>query len=243
MTRSGSVQDQRTRDIEFLSLMAHDLRQPLSVVMGMAILLEDHWDELTDEQKRTYVALIARSGRWMHSLIDDVLTAGESVAEQAAADSVSFSVTELIEETIRGLGPHDENRLSLQVSDALPLGYGDPVKQRKVLQNLLDNALKYSGSTTPIAVGVTERKRTLAITVADRGLGIPSGEIATIFDRYARVSEDEHANTIEGSGLGLFVCKAMVNAQGGEIDVRSNTRGVGSIFTYTLPIAELEPAK
>jgi signal transduction histidine kinase len=77
----------------------------------------------------------------------------------------------------------------------------------------------------------------VAVTVADRGLGISTGDAHRIFDKYVRLADSEDHQTIEGSGLGLYLVKAMVAAEGGEIDVETNTNGVGSVFTYTLPAA------
>lgn len=227
----------RMRDIEFLSLMAHDLRQPLSVVMGMAVSLENQWLQLDDEQRRKYIGLISRSATWMKSIVDDLLIAGASVNGRANFNPVSFSLASLVEETVHGLEPRDEGRLSLYFSDGLPNAFADPVQQRQVVQNLVGNAVKYSEPDTPILVGIAMRGSMLSVTVADRGLGIPVNDIPTIFEKFTRVVDSDQVSGIEGSGLGLYVCKAIVNAQGGEIDMEQNTGEVGSIFTYTLPIA------
>lgn len=234
--QTAAAQAARTRDIQFLSLMAHDLRQPPNVVIGMAVALDGRWEDMAEAERRSYVGVISRSATWMRVLLDDVIAAGKSVDGTLAFTPVSFSVPDLIEETIRDLDPTMAGRLTLHASDDLPLGYGDPVQQRQVVQNLLDNALKYSGDETQIHVGITVHVEMIAVSIADRGIGIDAHDIPTLFDRYVRVDDEEHVSSIDGSGLGLFVCQAMVTAQGGEIDVVS-TPGVGSIFTYTLPIA------
>jgi two-component system sensor histidine kinase KdpD len=141
-------------------------------------------------------------------------------------------------EQCRSTQPSRDIRVSL--SSFLPNVLADKAWIEKVLANLLGNAAKYSPPGQPIFVSADPQKEMLSISVADRGAGIDPLEQGMIFDKFYRGPSQR--NQVSGTGMGLAICRAIVNAHGGAIGVTSQL-GHGSVFTFTLPIAAPEPAR
>jgi len=126
-----------------------------------------------------------------------------------------------------------EHPVTVTVPESLPLVDADPAWMQKVLGNLLDNAAKYSAPTQPIFVSAESRPGFVAISVADRGAGIDPMEQSLIFDKFYRARSQRQ--TVSGTGMGLAICRAIIEAHGGTLSVTSQ-QGQGSVFTFTLRI-------
>jgi signal transduction histidine kinase len=124
----------------------------------------------------------------------------------------------------------------VRIDDSLPPVLGDARYNAHVLENLLSNAVKFSPPTAPVRVEAAQLGHVAATTVRDFGVGIPAGDIPKLFRRFARVGTTRDDDATPGSGLGLHFAKRIVEAQGGRISVASRP-GLGSSFTYTLPLA------
>ncbi len=146
---------------------------------------------------------------------------------------------EVIEKAIREFQPLAEEKkqdLRWQPPDALPLVLGNPRRLRQVVDNLIDNAIKYTHEGGWIAVEATEEDGHVVVRVADNGIGIPLAQQPYIFDRFYRVESDETAD-IRGTGLGLAIVKSVIEKHNGRVWVESRP-GVGSVFTFVLPAFE-----
>jgi two-component system sensor histidine kinase KdpD len=144
-------------------------------------------------------------------------------------------VTDLVNtavERARVIAPSREIRMA--IASTLPAVFVDPAWIQKVLANLLGNALKYSAPETPVFISADRQGDTVAISVADRGAGIDPMEQSMIFDKFYR-GQGQRAR-ISGTGMGLAISRAIVNAHGGTINVTSQLNH-GSVFTFTVPIA------
>lgn len=215
---------------DFLRAVSHDLRNPLQVVLLQAERIVRAAGDAPPVRKP--VSAIRFAGRRMERMLRDLadaarLEVGELRLAREAVDFRSF-VDQLLEVE---QGVLDSSRVTNLVDAALPPLHVDPDRLDRILVNLLGNALKYSEGEVRVAA---ERERSsVRITVADRGAGIPPGDLPRLFERYYRGLRHEG----EGLGLGLFIVKGLVEAHGGTIQVES-VPGEGSTFTLWLPLAD-----
>jgi signal transduction histidine kinase len=226
-----------------LATVSHELRSPLTAISGYtATLLHDGpWDERT---QREFLEVIALSASRLSALVDNLLDAATLEAGALRLQREPVRVERVAERVLAqrrllasGFTLHLETRPGLPLADA------DPLRVEQVLANLVDNAIKYSPHGGPIRVRIASAADgMLAVSVSDRGGGIPPEHVDHLFERFYRV-EGTPAG-IKGAGLGLFICKSLVESHGGTIWVDSQP-GVGSTFTFTLPAlaqaADIEP--
>ena len=128
---------------------------------------------------------------------------------------------------------HGSGRLQVEVAQQLPTALGDEGRNRQILANLVTNALKFSPDDAHVSVSVSVEDTVLAVAVTDRGVGIPAEDTPKLFERFSRLPNSGQTKT-RGTGLGLYICKQLVEAQGGRISVDS-VPGLGSTFRFTVP--------
>ncbi|MGD0779677.1 MAG: ATP-binding protein [Dehalococcoidales bacterium] len=234
-----------------LSTVSHELRTPLASIKGYASLLLMYNRRLASEQKRESLEAIDRSTDRLTELIEHLLDMSRLDAGlfrlnlEAVKPSDIFSVA-VSEAKLRS----PKYKFKVGINRRLPKLMGDARRLRQVIDNLLDNAIKYSPKGTQITVRAEVKAEELLVSVADQGQGIPADEIDKIFDRMYRI-EQRLGKDPGGLGLGLSLCKALVGAHGGRIWVESQV-GQGSTFYFTIPLknrgkgrqhAEKEPDK
>jgi signal transduction histidine kinase len=217
-----------------IATVSHELRSPLTVISGYTdtLLQEGPWDEAT---RREFLQGVATSAARLSALVDNLLDAATLEAGVLRLHPEPVRVERIAERVLAqrrlvagGCSLHLETR------PGLPLVYADPLRVEQVLANLVDNAIKYSPQGGAVHVALTNGAdgESLAVTVSDRGLGIPAEHLPHLFDRFYRV--DTRNRSIKGVGLGLYICRSLVEAHGGEVWVES-APGVGSIFGFSLP--------
>lgn len=223
---------------EFLAVVSHELRIPLTGILGIARLLAS---ESLEPEHRKYVNDIVFSGEHLHSIINDVLDVAKLEAEKMALHLGPLDLRKLIEEMATMLSyPIKEKGLELLVDypAGLPhLIFGDAKALRQIILNLLNNALKFTAQGY-IAIKVncikqTENQATLTITVEDTGIGIPKDKLDSIFDRFSQV-DSSRTRKYSGTGLGLTISRAYVELMNGTLEVVSEP-DQGSSFILTIP--------
>jgi signal transduction histidine kinase len=216
---------------DFVSLVSHELRSPMSAVIGAARTLQGRWRELTPEQRESFLALIGDETSRLARLIDDVL---DTSRIEAGTFSFTFSdvdLGELLRDVIAAAEfAQDEVELTAEVG-ALPPVRGDRERLRQVIQNLVDNAVKYSSAGGRVHVSATADDGHVLIDVADQGPGIPPEDRELIFEKFGRSSS---GTAKPGSGLGLFIARSIAEAHGGTLGVDS-VPARGSVFRLELP--------
>lgn len=218
---------------EFLAAASHDLRNPVAVMCGVAEVLESKWDEIDDDRKRQMLGSLARSARTVHQLLQRDLDVSLIEQGELHYDIAPFDLAQLVRDIVDSFEQSGPNRRFLvQLPAHLLAGMGDEKRQSQVLHNLLSNAVKFSPAGSTITVEVVELEGFLEVSVADEGRGIDDKDRLKLFQRLSRLE-----TSAPGTGLGLYMAKAMVEAQGGEIWAESRP-GAGSRFCYTVPIAE-----
>jgi two-component system sensor histidine kinase KdpD len=218
----------------FLAAISHDLRTPLASIMGAASSLQTQHDKLgAAEQERLLASILAES-QYLSTLTENTLQLvrlGHS--PQLNLDWVAME--EVVGAVLARVRQRDPaRRIQSRVPAGLPLIKADPVLLAQLLENLLDNALKYSAGG--IELVVTQSGRELQLAVDDRGGGIAAGQEEAIFEPYRR---DDRSGQ-RGAGLGLAVCRAVARAHGGSLALRPREGG-GSRFVLALPVEEHQP--
>ncbi|QCP51168.1 response regulator [Trinickia violacea] len=222
----------------FLASMSHEIRTPLNAILGHLELLE-RLPQAAPVAAR--VRTVASSSRALLQIINDILEFSKVEAGEITIDSIRFDAAELVRETMAMFMPLSQRKgltLTCAIDAALPRYYiGDPGRIRQILVNLLGNAIKFTerGSVSiDVGSGEGNAMPPLVIRVMDTGIGIPAEHQARVFDAFDQV-DVSITRRYGGTGLGLALCKRMVEAMGGAIDVDSR-EGHGSTFSVTLPL-------
>jgi len=216
----------------FLHTVSHDLRFPLTVILGHVSVLRDLIPE--DEVARQCMEAVQRGARLMNYMIDDLVDAARLEGGHLQLDPRPLSLAEFLPDYLRrNAAALDTDRVTLSVDPAAPPVHADPARLERMLTNLLTNALKYSPAAAPVALTATPHPRGACISVADRGNGIPPADRPFLFQRFFRVKSERKG---QGVGLGLYITKLLVEAHGGQIWADSEP-GQGSTFCFTLPAA------
>lgn len=230
----------RERTEDLLRMVSHDLRSPLSAIglqaQRLGRVLGPAGGPVGPPGERA-VAAITRSVRRMSAMIDD-LVASERLAVRGLEVVLGpVALRPLLDEVLtHGAAGVDPARIGWAVPEALPPVQADPEALERVLTNLLTNAAKYSPEGSPIEVGAEAAGETVRIWVRDRGRGIAAADLPRVFDRYFRAQGTKRGG---GLGLGLFIVKGLMEAQGGRVEVES-TLGEGTTFRLVLPAARPE---
>ncbi|MEI6767140.1 MAG: response regulator [Bacteroidota bacterium] len=225
---------------EFLSNMSHELRTPLNSVIALSGVLNKRLEKRIPEEEYSYLEIIERNGKLLLHLINDILDLSRIESGKVEYRYNSFSIKDLANSIIEQLQTAaDEKGILLlnKIPDDLPLLKSDVSKCHHILQNLLDNAVKFTdkGSVEIIAAVVKDH---VHIIIKDTGIGIPAENLSQIFDEFLQV-DGSSSRKHKGTGLGLAIAKKYCLLLDGQIDVVSAV-GKGSLFTVILP---LEPSE
>ncbi|MEY2568324.1 MAG: two-component system, NtrC family, sensor histidine kinase KinB [Actinomycetota bacterium] len=220
----------------FLATTTHEIKTPLTVVSGFATTLQRRWDELNPEDRDRALAAIVRRSEALVKLIDQLLLGFRVQAGQLDLDLRGLDVRGALEAAVAGFATlTDAHAITLDVDADLPLVIGDTRAVDQVLAQLLENAIKYSPDGGAIHVVARRGEGTVSISVTDQGVGLQPGEGERVFSRYFR-GANKDTRKLGGVGLGLYIVRQLVEAQGGTVRADGNPGG-GSTFEFTLPIA------
>jgi signal transduction histidine kinase len=218
---------------DFVSLVSHELRSPMAAVIGAARTLEERWRELTADQRTAFLALIADETNRLATLIGDVLDTSRIEAGTFSYRFGEVDVGDLVRDTVAGFALHQEEVTMVAHTEwQLPNVRGDRERLRQVLQNLLENAVKYSRAGEEIDVRTWAKNGRVHVAVEDTGPGIPREQHGLIFERFGRANVGLGK---PGTGLGLFIARSIAEAHGGRLTVES-APGEGATFTLELPV-------
>jgi signal transduction histidine kinase len=220
-----------------LSTVSHELRTPLASIKGYATTLLDYERKLKREEKRQCLEAIDRATTRLIELIDHLLDMSRLEAGIFRLAKQPCRIDQLIRETVAEAQLRSpEYKVRAEFEEELPTLTVDSRRIRQVLDNLLDNAIKYSSKGTEVVVQANLEANDIEISVSDQGMGIPATDIEKVFDPMYRL-EERLGQDPRGLGLGLPLCKALVEAHGGRISLES-ALGKGTTVHFTLPLAE-----
>ena len=218
-----------------LASVSHDLRTLLATIKGHSTLLLKYDRKLRSDQRRESLESIDEAADRLTKLVDQVLDMSQLESGTVEMDKQLTNILEIIRKVVDEAKVWAPNyRLESKFDETLREVNIDTARIRQVLNNLIENAVKYSAEGTTIVVEARETESEMVILVADQGVGIPARELDKVFDRMYRVERRVVTETRSGAGLGLAICKALVEAHGGRIWVESKV-GKGSTFYFTLP--------
>lgn len=221
---------------DFVSMVSHELRAPLTNINGSLELLLEGDGACVDPMHREMLQIVSEQSQRLTRLVQGILNVSRIEAGQLVLQPQVFNLTSLIEKVIgvwesRGVS----NRFERPKAVNIPSVWADRDRTEEILFNLIDNAIKYSPDCATIHVDADANGQFAVVSVSDQGIGIPEEELAKIFDKFHRVDRRDASETY-GHGLGLYICRRLVEAQGGQIWVDS-VLGEGSTFRFTLPLA------
>jgi PAS domain S-box-containing protein len=229
----------RVRDA-FLAVASHELKNPLTSLLGYAQLLERRAESLLPEGEQQIVRTIVEQADRLEHLIGHLLDLSLLESGQVHLNRALVDVGALVRRVVEEMQPLLGQR-HVQIEDALsPLVVlGDAVRLEQVLRNLVQNAIKYSPAESPIAVRLMQHEQQACVAVVDQGIGIAEEAQAHVFERYYRASHGD-AQQVSGAGIGLSVVKEIMALHGGSVSIQSS-EGEGSTFTICLPLLEAVP--
>jgi PAS domain S-box-containing protein len=219
---------------EFIGLVSHELRTPLTVISGCLSTVLAEWNRLPSSEVQQLLKDALVETESLSYLIENLLELSRAQAQQLIIYAEPIDIRILIKETLSKIRRQSAaHKFVTSISDGLQSIDADPLRVERILYNLLDNAAKYSPPGSQIKVSAKAEPERLVIGVSDQGKGLSSSEQARIFGAFKRL-ENKRPDQARGAGLGLMVCRRLVEAHGGEIWVESK-RGKGSTFYFTLP--------
>jgi len=219
---------------ELLSIASHDLRTPVTIVKAQAQLMQRALQRgvATPATLAARADLIVEQTDRLARMLNLLLDLSRVEAGRLDLSPEYIDLAELVTRVVAGVQTlSTSHRLEVQAPARIE-GIWDTARLEQVVQNLLTNAIKYAPDGGPITVAVEGDDETATVSVRDEGLGIPAEELPRLFERFYRV---EGTRSLEGNGLGLHICQAIVSAHGGRIWATSDGPGRGSTFWFTLP--------
>jgi PAS domain S-box-containing protein len=221
---------------DFVATISHELRTPLTPLKGFLTSLIQGVIDDGAEARHDYYRIMLRQANRLERLVSDLLEVSKIEANETIGEMHPVDLSEPVAEQIRTFTEeHPGRTITLVPPDAQILVQADGARIGLVMSNLISNALKYSPPNTPVEVRMSLDADTATVSVHDRGPGIPAAEQERIFDRFYQI--DGHMTRESGGvGLGLYVCRRLVEAMAGRLTVQSRP-GSGSTFSFTLPLA------
>ncbi len=224
---------------EFLGMVSHELRAPLASIKGSATTLLKAAAELDPAEMHEFHRIIDEQTEYMLGLISDLLDVGRIDAGTLSVSPESTEVTGAVDQArtafVSGGSTHT---ILIDLPPDLPRVLVDRRRIVQVLNNLFANAARHSPESSPIRVAGVRDGLHVAISVADEGRGISAEQLPDLFRKYTNLGSNDGRHGLRGAGLGLAICKGLVEAHGGRIWAASGGPGQGTQFTFTIPVAE-----
>lgn len=224
---------------DFLSLISHEFRTPLTAIHGGAHMLESAWGQLDPETERVLLGDIVQESARLDQMLVNMLRLAEVMAGRLQPVTEPVLLGAIVSRVVKAFQDRRTDLdllLSVQVPRDLPAVESDPVLLDQVLRNLIENGIKYraSGVRPEIAISAEAHEREVIVRVRDAGIGIAPQHVGEVFERFRRPGADVG---IRGMGLGLYLCRHLIAAQDGRIWAESPGIGKGTTISFALPVA------
>ena len=235
----GPLEELERLRAEFVGMVSHELRAPLTSIKGSAVTVLGAAPALDPAEMLQFFRIIDEQADHMRGLIGDLLDAGRIATGTLSVAPEPAEVAGLVDQArntfLSGGGRHT---VRIDLPPDLPRVMADRQRIVQVLNNLFSNASRHSPESSPIRVAAVRDGLQVAISVADEGRGVPPELLPHLFRKHAGAGGEERERGIGGSGLGLAICKGLVEAHGGRIRAESGGAGQGTRFTFTIPVAD-----
>jgi CheY-like chemotaxis protein/nitrogen-specific signal transduction histidine kinase len=239
--RSDAERASNLKD-EFLATLSHELRTPLSAILGWSQLLQS--GRLSEKDHDEGLAVIERNARMQKQLIEDLLDVSRIITGKFRLEVQSVQLIDVASAALDTLRPSIEAKeiqLVTSFDSSLPLVRGDPARLQQVVWNLLTNAVKFTPRGGRVELAVRREGSQIELSVTDTGLGIEPEFLSQLFQRF-RQADASTTRRHGGLGLGLAICKHIIELHGGNVAAESEGHGKGARFIVRLPIPALETA-
>ncbi len=235
---SKELEESNASKDKFFSIISHDLRSPFQGLLGLANIVTEEFDDLTKEELKEFLANINRSSKNLFNLIDNLLQWSRLQRKKIDIELIQNNLYSDIYYNINLLKPNADSKfLSIIVDVKKDLDvYSDSNAFNSILQNLLSNAIKFTKPGGKIEISAIEKNGFIEIIISDTGVGIPEEVIPLLF-RTDNQHSTQGTEKETGTGLGLVICKELVEMQGGKISVKSK-KDFGSSFAFTLKMVK-----
>ncbi|HRO42365.1 MAG TPA: HAMP domain-containing sensor histidine kinase [Flavipsychrobacter sp.] len=217
----------------FMLSVTHELKSPIAAMKLNLQTLEKY--QLDEEKKYTLIDKCIKEANRLNDLCNNMLLASQMEGRQYKATKEKLSFTELVEYVTKEYAQRYPDRFETAISNEENVLTGDRLMLQMAVSNLIENAIKYSPSSTGIIIKLSETSRHISLQVIDEGVGIPDNEKHKIFRKFYRLG-NENTRTTKGTGLGLYLTQKIVRQHKGKISVKDNVP-TGSIFELILPLA------
>ena len=228
--------ERRSRHVRdaFSGMVSHELRTPITTIFGMSQVLRQRHAALAPSDREQLIVDIESEADRLRRLVEDLLILGRAEGGRFDLDREPIILAHLIARAVADEGRRwPAHTLESAVERTLPIVVGEEVYVEQVVRNLLSNAAKYSPAGTRVSVVAEEEGSSVAVRVLDEGMGLPDKDADQLFELYFRAPEA--TRQAAGAGIGLFVCRTLVEAMGGRMWAKPRETG-GSEFGFTLPI-------
>ena len=218
---------------EFISLVSHELRTPMTIIIGsLSVALKE---EIDPDDSKELLRDAVESSEALAQILENMLELSRYQSNRLRLTVTRTDFDRLIRDIVETEKKHlDSHSLSLTIAGNLPPVDADEIRIRQIMRNLISNAVKYSPSNTDIHISVEKKDKYIEVGIRDRGKGISPEDQDRLFQAFERLQQD--SSNKPGLGLGLLVCRRLVEAHGGQIRVDSRV-GEGSTFYFSLPVA------
>ena len=220
---------------DFIATLSHELRTPMTAVLGAAKTLLRDDIALSPERRHQLLEMIGAQGTRLTQITEEVLLANRLDRGDLRIDSERVDLSQLVRHAVETMRHDAPESISLSAANGAAEAIGDRDRIEQVLVNLIDNAVKYSPDGGEVVVSTVPAAASVRVEVADQGIGIAPAEQEAVFEKFYR-GDPQHRAVPGGTGLGLYICRELVQRMGGTIGVRSRA-GEGSTFWFDLPKA------
>ncbi len=221
--------------LNFISFAAHELRGPITVIRGyLDTLLDEMQGQLHDDQKELLERLVVSANR-LSSYVNNILNTSKYDRRHLnvhIGEATVQSVYDIIADDMQLRAKSQQRLLSVSLPAELPTIAADPTSLSEVFANLIDNAIKYSNEGGSVEVTAEQHGDMIEVSVTDHGIGMPANVVANLFHKFYRSHRSRE--TVAGTGIGLYISKAIMESHGGSLLARS-VEGLGSTFTFSIP--------
>jgi signal transduction histidine kinase len=217
---------------EFVSMLAHELKGPMTTLIGFSHVLKEQWDEISDEKRHNILEILSKEMDRLARLVSDLLDLSRIEAGTLRYEMRAVDLGELVNGTLEihtSLSRH--HAFDCRIPDDLPHVWADPDRLRQVLINLMTNATRYSPEGSTVTVTAAQGGDEVAVSIKDEGIGIAPEDSNRVFDKFSAIEKPSWVQ--KGTGLGLYITKGIVDAHGGTLEVESEP-GKGTTFTFAL---------
>ena len=223
-----------------LRSVSHDIRTPLTSIVGATSTILENPDSLSVQEKRKLMEDVRDEAQWLIRVVENLLSITRINGEQTQITTEPEAAEEVLGEAVRKFRKRfPDITVHVGAPDSLLMVNMDPILIEQVLANLLENAVIHGGNTTRVQVSVSQEGNWARFDVQDNGRGIPPNKLNTLFDGTLHHSEDTSGDKKRNMGLGLTVCTSIVHAHGGTMEAANSPEG-GAILTFRLPMHEEE---